>query len=71
MLPNFIGRGIGNQLIKHAFDKSKNLNCTQITLVADPNAVSFYESKGFVIIDKIESSVFNRFLPVLKKDLRV
>jgi N-acetylglutamate synthase-like GNAT family acetyltransferase len=69
VLPKYIGKGIGKQLIEHAFAKAIQLNTTSITLLADPNAASFYESKGFSIIDKIQSAVFNRFLPLMQKDL--
>jgi GNAT superfamily N-acetyltransferase len=69
VLPEFIGKGIGNQLIQHAFSYAKNLKCSEITLIADPNAVPFYESKGFKTIDKIQSSIFNRYLPVMSKEL--
>lgn len=69
VLPPFIGKGIGNQLIKHAFEKSVSLKCKQITVLADPNAASFYESKGFETIDQKESSIAGRFLPVMRKIL--
>ncbi|MDD7914951.1 GNAT family N-acetyltransferase [Polaribacter ponticola] len=71
VLPVFIGKGIGNQLIQHAFQKAKDLGCNKITLLADPNAVTFYGSKGFEIIDKKESSIAGRFLPIMQKDLSV
>jgi N-acetylglutamate synthase-like GNAT family acetyltransferase len=71
VLPDFIGKGIGGQLINHAFKKAKELDSKQVVLFADPNAVSFYESKGFTIIDKKESAIFGRFLPLMQKDLEV
>lgn len=69
VIPSFIGKGIGSQLLNDAFKKAKNLNCNQVTLIADPHAVSFYESKGFIIIDEKESAIPGRFLPLLQKDL--
>lgn len=69
VLPKFIGKGIGNQLIQDAFKKAISLNCATIFLVADPNAVPFYQSKDFVIIDKKESAIFGRFLPVMQRGL--
>lgn len=69
VLPDFIGKGIGNRLIHHAFEKAKNLNCNQVTLLADPHAVLFYESKGFTVTGEKESAIFGRFLPLLQKDL--
>ena len=66
---NFIGKKIGGKLLEHAFDTAINLECTQIHLLADPNAVPFYVSKGFVIIDEKKSTIFGRFLPVMQRDL--
>jgi GNAT superfamily N-acetyltransferase len=69
VLPNFIGKGIGKQLMQHSFIKAIELNCNLIHLLADPNAVPFYESKGFVQTDEKESAIFGRFLPVMQKSL--
>ena len=69
VLPEFIGRGIGKQLLLHASEKAQELNINTITLLADPNAVNFYRSKGFIITGKKESSIPNRFLPIMQKDL--
>ena len=69
VLPEFIGKGIGKQLLHHSFEKAKKLKVKFITLLADPNAVSFYASQGFYEIDKKESSIAGRFLSVLQKDL--
>lgn len=71
VLPEFIGKGIGKKLLLHAFTKALNLNANELTLLADPNAVAFYESQGFIIIDKKESIIPNRFLPIMQKDLTV
>ena len=69
VIPEFIGTGIGKQLLKHSFEKAQNLACKSMTLLADPNAVPFYTSQGFYEIDRKESSIPNRFLPVMQKDL--
>ncbi|WP_397445380.1 GNAT family N-acetyltransferase [Polaribacter sp. R77954] len=69
VLPKCIGKRIGTQLIEHAFQKAIQLNTIRITLIADPNAASFYESKGFSTIDSIQSTIFNRFLPQMQKEL--
>lgn len=70
VLPEFIGKGIGKQLLLHALEKAKSLNAISMTLLADPNAEKFYKSQGFVLVDKKESSVKNRFLPLMQKDLK-
>ncbi len=69
ILPEFIGQGIGKRLLQHSFEKSIELKANSMILLADPNAVPFYKSQGFVIIDKKESSIPNRFLPIMQKDL--
>lgn len=69
VLPEFIGQGIGKQLLQHSFEKSQDLKASSITLLADPNAVNFYKSQGFIIIDQKESAIPNRFLPMMQKDL--
>lgn len=69
VLPEFIGKGIGKKLLHHSLKKSEELNVISMTLLADPNAVDFYKSQGFKIIDKEESSIPNRFLPIMQRDL--
>ncbi len=69
ILPEFIGQRIGKKLLQHSIKKSKELKADTMTLLADPNAVDFYKSQGFKIIDKKESSIPNRFLPIMQKYL--
>ncbi len=69
VLPNFIGKGIGKKLLMHSFEAAKRKAVKRMTLLADPNAVPFYTSKGFYEIDRKESSIAGRFLPVMQKDL--
>lgn len=69
VLPEFIGKGIGKQLTQHAFKEAVKLNVASMTLLADPYAVDFYKSQGFYQIDKKESSISGRFLPIMQKDL--
>lgn len=67
VLPEFIGKGIGKKLLLHSFKKAMKLKVKSMTLLADPNAKNFYESQGFVVIDKKESSVKGRFLPIMRR----
>lgn len=71
VLPKFIGKGIGKKLLTHAIEKANSFKVNSITLLADPNAVAFYKSQGFTIIDKKESAIPGRFLPVMKIDLKL
>lgn len=67
--PKAIGKKIGKQLLTHAIQQASELNLTSVTLLSDPNAQSFYESQGFIYNGKKESTIPNRFLPLMKKDL--
>lgn len=67
VLPEFIGKGIGKQLLKHVIEKAKTFMCTSITVLADPNAEDFYKSHGFTVFSQKESSVKGRFLPIMEK----
>lgn len=67
--PNFIGQKIGSKLLNHAIKIARNLNVTSINLLADPNAVPFYKNHGVINIGKKESSIPNRYLPVLEKTI--
>ncbi|MEL1243028.1 GNAT family N-acetyltransferase [Flavobacterium sp. DGU11] len=67
ILPEFIGKGLGKKLMDNVFEKAALNNYSSITLDADPNAESFYHHFGFVTIGQIETSVPNRFLPVMRK----
>lgn len=69
VLPEFIGKGIGKKLLIHAFENALKLKASNLTLLADPNAEFFYKSQGFIIIDKKESVIPNRFLLIMQKDL--
>ena len=69
VLPNLIGKGIGKKLLNHSIEKGINLNCNEMIVLADPNAKYFYAYKGFETIYEKESSISNRFLPVMKKYL--
>ncbi len=66
ILPEFIGKGFGKQLMHDLFEKAISNNYTAIILHADPNAESFYSKFGFVIIGQIETSVPGRSLPEMK-----
>lgn len=67
--PEFIGNAIGSKLLQHAFEIAKNNGSKIMTLLADPNAIQFYEKNGFEIIAKKESSIKGRYLPIMQKQL--
>lgn len=68
VLPEYIGKGIGKQLLQHAFERCKLLNISTLKIYADPNAQTFYEKMGAKKIDEYYSDLFgeDRVLPVME-----
>jgi N-acetylglutamate synthase-like GNAT family acetyltransferase len=69
ILPEYIGKGFGKILMNDFLDKIRQLEVNKITLDAEPNAENFYKVFGFVTIGQLESSIKNRYLPIM--ELRV
>jgi predicted GNAT family N-acyltransferase len=66
MLPEYIGMGLGKQLLAEsirAFVKEEK----EIIVKADSNAEPFYRSQGFVTFDQVESFPKGRYLPVMRR----
>ena len=70
ILPEYIGKGFGNQLMQDFLNRIKeNRNIKKVTLDADPNAEKFYQKFGFTTIGQLETSIKNRFLPIMELNL--
>lgn len=69
ILPEFIGTGLGRILMNHFLEKVKDYEIEKITLDAEPNAEDFYKKFGFIRIGQLESSIKNRFLPIMELNL--
>lgn len=70
VLPEYIGKGIGNQLMQDFLNRIKeNRDIKKVTLDADPNAEKFYQKFGFKTIGQLETSIKNRFLPIMELNL--
>jgi GNAT superfamily N-acetyltransferase len=68
--PDAMGHGIGRALWNHAVEIARTANVAYLDLVADPNAVSFYEHMGAVIIDEVASGcIEGRMLPFMRATL--
>lgn len=67
--PDFIGRGFGNLLMNDFIDRARRQGYKKVELDADPNAEEFYKKLGFKSIGKVQSSIKNRFLPTMEKDI--
>ena len=67
--PEFIGRGYGKILMNHFFKQVKNKEFEYIYLDSDPNAEKFYQNLGFKVVGQLESSIKNRFLPIMELEI--
>ncbi|WP_262493586.1 GNAT family N-acetyltransferase [Flavobacterium branchiophilum] len=66
ILPEFIGKGFGKILMNDFLQNIKQLGITKVTLDAEPNAENFYKNFGFETIGKLESSIKDRYLPIME-----
>lgn len=68
VLPEYIGKGIGKQLLGHALERCKLRNISTLKIYADPNAQTFYEKMGAKKITEHHSDLFgeDRVLPIME-----
>jgi N-acetylglutamate synthase-like GNAT family acetyltransferase len=66
ILPEFIGKGFGKILMNDFLKNIKQLGINKITLDAEPNAEKFYMTFGFETIGQLESSIKDRYLPIME-----
>lgn len=66
ILPEFIGKGIGNALIHDFLEKASASAVQKIVLDAEPKAEGFYQKFGFETIGHLASSINDRFLPIME-----
>jgi GNAT superfamily N-acetyltransferase len=71
VMPEHMGRGIGNALFNHALERSRSFNEPSLKIEADPNAAPFYEKMGARKVGELHSEVDGqtRVLPVLEINL--
>lgn len=65
--PTRIGKGHGLLLLSHLIDHVRTKGCNKVTLDADPHAEPFYLNQGFTTVGQLESSIKDRFLPIMEK----
>ena len=66
ILPEFIGKGFGKILMNDFLKKINQSGMNKITLDAEPNAEKFYKTFGFETIGQLESSIKDRYLPIME-----
>ena len=67
--PDYIGKGLGKLLLDDLFNRARIQGFAKVELDADPHAEEFYKKMNFRVVGKVESSVKNRFLPIMEKDI--
>lgn len=68
--PKYIGKGFGKKLIMDFVQRVKKMGYERVTVDADPNAEIFYSKLGFKTVDKLPSSIKNRFLPIMELSIK-
>ena len=64
--PEFIGRGIGRKLIRHAEKTCRELGVEKLYIFSDPNAKGFYEKIGAEYLRESLSSIEGRIVPLFQ-----
>ncbi len=66
VLPDFIGKGFGKVLMDDFLIRIKNEDAQKVILNSEPNAEVFYSKFGFVKVGQIETSIKDRFMPIME-----
>ncbi|MBE8727310.1 GNAT family N-acetyltransferase [Flavobacterium hungaricum] len=69
ILPEYIGRGFGKYLLVDFLNRMKEEKTEKVILNSEPNAENFYSKMGFVKIGEFETSIKNRFMPIMEMKL--
>ncbi len=71
ILPKYIGLGYGKKLMQDFINRIQTENSIKkITLDSEPNAEIFYQKIGFVKVGEFETSIKNRFMPIMEMYLK-
>ena len=68
--PKFISQGFGKMLMTDFLQRIQKSKFERVLLDADPNVEKFYEQFGFKVIGKLETSIRNRFLPIMEMKIK-
>lgn len=67
--PLYIGKGYGRVLLEDFMRRIKDSEYDRVILDADPNAEKFYSKYGFKVVGKLQSSIKDRYLPIMEYKL--
>ena len=66
ILPEFIGKGFGKLLMNDFLNRLDKSKIKKVQIHADPNAENFYLKLGFKKVGAFETSIKNRFMPIME-----
>lgn len=69
ILPEYIGKGFGKYLMNDFLKRMQDEKCKKVILDSEPNAERFYQKLGFKKIGEFETSIKNRFMPIMEIEL--
>jgi len=70
VLPEYIGKGFGKYLMDDFLSRMREEEIEKVTLDSEPNAEKFYLKIGFKKIGEVETSIKNRFMPIMEMNLK-
>lgn len=68
-MPEYIGNGLGKYLLLDFLNRIQETNIEKIILDSEPNAEGFYSKMGFVKVGEFETSIKNRFMPIMEMEV--
>ncbi|KIA98193.1 hypothetical protein OA93_10405 [Flavobacterium sp. KMS] len=67
--PEYIGKGFGKYLMDDFLNRIRESKFEKVILDSEPNAEAFYSKLGFVKVGEFETSIKNRFMPIMEMKL--
>lgn len=68
--PDYIGKGFGKLLMYDFLKRIRNSDGTKIVLDSEPGAENFYKLFGFIKVGQLETSIKNRYLPIIELKIK-
>ncbi len=69
IVPEHIGKGFGKYLVNDFLKRIREERYEKVMLHSEPNAENFYLKLGFKKIGEFETSIKNRFMPIMEMNL--
>jgi N-acetylglutamate synthase-like GNAT family acetyltransferase len=66
ILPDYIGKGHGRALMDDFLSRLKQRNVKKVLVDSEPYAEKFYSKFGFIRVGQLETSVKDRYLPIME-----